>query len=347
MSLIYNNDDFNLIDHRQFISNIYRNVSVCENETVSYTMLAKLFSIVDNKSETNRKRTHSSNHLHEETTEVKNLYERFIENLPAPIKESVVSKYKLLNTSDVRDLSKQLFESTVFNLEGLSGGNNSDIPLKCKVKENYFFMPPHSRFYCGDVIKQCEKLKGNQFDILVADPPWWNKYIRRLKSANDKLSYSMMYNEEIASIPVKELLSQNCLVAVWCTNAPSNVAAVKDLIFPKWGVEYVATWYWLKVTVDMKPLCAFGSGSKKQPYERLILGKIGDVAKIPDNKLIVSVPSALHSHKPPLLDILSPFVKTEKPQTLELFGRYLLPNTTSVGYEPLKWQHESLFEEIT
>lgn len=43
--------------------------------------------------------------------------------------------------------------------------------------------------------------------------------------------------------------------------------------------------------------------------------------------------------------MLSSYVP-ENPQTLELFARYLLPNTTSVGYEPLKWQHISLFEDL-
>lgn len=111
----------------------------------------------------------------------------------------------------------------------------------------------------------------------------------------------MMYNEDIASIPVKELLSENSLVAVWCTNAPSNIDAVKNLIFPKWGVEYVTTWYWMKVTVDLKPLCDFGSGCKKQPFERVLIGKVGNVKDVTHCKMIISVPSALHSHKPPLL----------------------------------------------
>lgn len=111
----------------------------------------------------------------------------------------------------------------------------------------------------------------------------------------------MMYNEDIADIPIKNLLATNCLVAVWCTNAPSNIDAVKNLIFPKWGVEYVTTWYWLKVTIDLEPLCPFSNGCKKQPYERLLIGKVGQVKDIPDEKLIISIPSALHSHKPPIL----------------------------------------------
>lgn len=122
-----------------------------------------------------------------------------------------------------------------------------------------------------------------------------------LKPPNLFYSYKMMYNEDIASIPIKNVLSQNCLIAIWCTNAPSNITAVKDIIFPKWGVEYVTTWYWLKVTIDLQPMCDFGHGCKKQPYERLILGKTGNIMNVPENHLVVSVPSALHSHKPPLL----------------------------------------------
>ncbi|KAJ0174214.1 hypothetical protein K1T71_010360 [Dendrolimus kikuchii] len=235
----------------------------------------------------------------------------------------------------------------LFDHKGINGGNTTNVPLECKIKNETFLIPPQSSFFCGCVKEQCKKLEGSKFDLVIADPPWWNKYIRRLKGANQKLSYSMMYNEDIASIPVKDLLSPNCLIAVWCTNSPSNTAAVKDLIFPSWGVEYVATWYWLKVTVDLEPICEFSFGSQKQPYERLILGKVGDVGKVPEDMLLVSIPSALHSHKPPLLDILSQYINNQNPRTLELFARYLLPNTTSIGYEPLKWQHISLYECVS
>ncbi|XP_035434951.2 N(6)-adenine-specific methyltransferase METTL4 isoform X1 [Spodoptera frugiperda] len=347
MALIYKACDCYLIDHRDFITNVYKRTVVNENETVSFSLLSKLFSILNIAHKQSRKRQRNSDNLHEETMKVKAAYERFLQEIPADIKDSLVSKYKLLETSAVRDLSKELFESTIFDFMGMKGGNNAETSLKCRIKEHNFLIPPNSRFYCGCVKEQCLKLDGNKFDIVVADPPWWNKYIRRLKNANKKLSYSMMYNEDIAAIPLQNLLAENCLVAVWCTNAPSNVAAVKNIIFPKWGVEYVGTWYWMKVTVDVQPLCSFASGCEKQPYERIILGKIGEVNDIPDGQVVVSVPSALHSQKPPLLDILSPLVKTESPQTLELFARYLLPNTTSVGYEPLKWQHESLYEEVT
>ncbi|XP_050674521.1 N(6)-adenine-specific methyltransferase METTL4 isoform X2 [Leptidea sinapis] len=276
---------------------------------------------------------------------LKEIYNDFINIFPSRLKSKVNVTYDLLNTGAVRDLAKTLFEKTVFYHEGLTGGNDSDNALICTINGEEFLIPQRSRFYCGDVKESCTKLGGNSFDILIADPPWWNKYIRRLKNANRNLGYSMMYNEEIASIPVRACLSENCLVVVWCTNAQSNINAVKDIIFPKWGVEYLATWFWLKLTVDLEPICSFSSGSGKQPYERVMIGRIGNVENVPEDLVFASIPSALHSHKPPLLDLLKPYTQAKDPKILELFARYMLPNTTSVGYEPLKWQHISLYEE--
>lgn len=62
-------------------------------------------------------------------------------------------------------------------------------------------------------------------------------------------SYKMMYNEELAKIPVGKLLCSNGLVAIWCTNAPSHLHSIFNDIFPSWGVTYRAKWYWIKVSV--------------------------------------------------------------------------------------------------
>ncbi|XP_045452314.1 N(6)-adenine-specific methyltransferase METTL4 [Melitaea cinxia] len=333
MSILYRENNFVLIDHREFISNIYKGVTDRKDslKDVNYTIISKMFSIKNCK-KYNNKRPRKSNEV--------------IKEIPSDVKQSINNQYNLLDTSSVRDLSRTYFESTIFNHLGINGGNNSNVPLQCEVKGEYFLIPNNSRFFCGCVKEQCQKLAGNKYDIVIADPPWWNKYIRRLKGANDKLSYSMMYNEDIASIPVKELLSNNSLVVVWCTNAPSNINAVKDIIFPEWGIEYVTTWFWLKVNIDFEPLCKFGAGYEKQPYERVIIGKVGEVEDIPSDLLLMSVPSALHSHKPPLVDLLKPYLNVKEVKIIELFARYLLPNTTSIGYEPLKWQHISLYEEI-
>lgn len=53
--------------------------------------------------------------------------------------------YDTIKTEEVRILSQELFESTVFDHNGLSGGNNCHEVLRCKVKDEYFFIPPRSR----------------------------------------------------------------------------------------------------------------------------------------------------------------------------------------------------------
>jgi N6-adenosine-specific RNA methylase IME4 len=57
----------------------------------------------------------------------------------------------------------------------------------------------------------------------------------------------MIYNEDLANIPVPALIAPGSLVAVWCTNSDSHLTCLLTKIFPAWGIEYVAKWFWLKV----------------------------------------------------------------------------------------------------
>ncbi|KAL4712591.1 hypothetical protein ACJJTC_007186 [Scirpophaga incertulas] len=342
MSIIFEANNCSLIDHSVYISKLYEKF-VGEDAEYNYKLKSTIFCIKNVKKK-NRKRKLDYDKIGTEAITLKNKYTLFKDKIPDNIKKKLYSQYNVGDTKIVRQFSQKLFEATDLNLLGINGGNNSNIPLKCRLFDNDFYLPGNSRFYCGDVKDICVKLDCNKYDIVIADPPWWNKYIRRLKSSNNKLSYTMMYNEDIGNLPIKNLLSSNCLVVIWCTNSPSCIKSVIDEIFPKWGVEYLTTWYWLKVCIDLTPICEFSSGCMKQPYERLIIGKVGNIGQVPEEKIIVSVPSALHSHKPPIIELLQAYLSTKNACVLELFARYLLPNTTSIGFEPLKWQHSSLFE---
>lgn len=67
MSLLYKNRDYYLIDHREFITKVYKNIIVSENELISFSILAELFSIINvEKNQTNKKRTRYSDNLHQE-----------------------------------------------------------------------------------------------------------------------------------------------------------------------------------------------------------------------------------------------------------------------------------------
>lgn len=61
----------------------------------------------------------------------------------------------------------------------------------------------------------------------------------------------MMYNEDLAKIPIECLLGKNGIVAVWCTNAPSHYNSILNEMFPAWGITYVGTWYWVKVSYKL------------------------------------------------------------------------------------------------
>ncbi|CAG7820212.1 unnamed protein product, partial [Allacma fusca] len=149
------------------------------------------------------------------------------------------------------------------------------------------------------------------------------------------------------------------IVAVWCTNSQTHQTKVTQDFFPIWEVDYIATWYWLKVTQEGWPVCPFNQDTKKQPYESIILGQRrsreptneGKVAQeLPrDSKIITSIPSSIHSHKPPLIEVLRPYINEPELNSgncLELFARYASPGFTSVGDEVLKLMHESLFVSV-
>ncbi|CAB3370195.1 Hypothetical predicted protein [Cloeon dipterum] len=255
------------------------------------------------------------------------------------------------NNSSSRKFSDSVFQvSNIIGSENsFSGANNSDCAMKQSIQEENYVLPSECRFFCGDLFSLENFLREEKFDLLVIDPPWWNKYIRRRKLADQASSYSMMNNKDLAQIPIEKHLAPGALVAIWCTNSQSNINQLRDDVMPSWGLEYISTWFWVKVTKSGCTVCDFSVPPGKQPYERILFGRSPSAEsskniKNPDeNKVILSVPSAIHSHKPPLIDVLAPFVQPS-PKILELFARSLLPNTTSCGLEVLKLQHEILFK---
>nr|XP_020742023.1 methyltransferase-like protein 4 [Odocoileus virginianus texanus] len=165
--------------------------------------------------------------------------------------------------------------------------------------------------------------------------------------------YSYLSPLQIKQIPVPKLAAPSCLIVTWVTNRQKHLRFVKEELYPSWSVEVVAEWHWVKITSSGEFVFPLDSPHKK-PYEGLILGRVREKAAsllrnadeeelpIPDHKLIVSVPCALHSHKPPLAEVLKDYIKPEG-ECLELFARNLQPGWTSWGNEVLKFQHMDYF----
>ncbi|NXX88511.1 METL4 protein, partial [Centropus bengalensis] len=210
-----------------------------------------------------------------------------------------------------------------------------------------YLVPPKSSFLLSDI--SCLQPLLNykkKYDVIVIDPPWENKSVKRSNR------YSYLCSWQIKQIPVPALAAPNCLVVTWVTNRQKHLRFVKDELYPHWSVKTLAEWHWVKITRAGEFVLPLDSLHKK-PYEVLVLGRVQggeeealrkteDVPPIPEHKLIVSIPCSLHSHKPPLTAVLAEFMKPDV-ECLELFARNLQPGWTSWGNEVLKFQHIDYF----
>lgn len=210
-----------------------------------------------------------------------------------------------------------------------------------------YLVPPKSSFLLSDI--SCLQPLLNykkKYDVIVIDPPWENKSVKRSNR------YSHLSSWQIKQIPVPALAAPNCLVVMWVTNRQKHLRFVKDELYPHWSVKTLAEWHWVKITTAGEFVLPLDSLHKK-PYEVLVLGRVqGDVKEalrksegvlpIPEHQLIVSIPCSLHSHKPPLAAVLAEFIKPDA-ECLELFARNLQPGWTSWGNEVLKFQHIDYF----
>ncbi|XP_046546671.1 N(6)-adenine-specific methyltransferase METTL4-like [Haliotis rubra] len=277
----------------------------------------------------------------------------------------------LVLTGDEAALSR----TDVFHRRVTFKGDN---PVVQYLDDHHYLIPPRSSFVMSDfdqLLQNADTLRvSGGYDLIVVDPPWQNKSVKR------KRSYYSLEEESLLQLPVSDLASPNCLIVVWVTNKPRLTAFVQDQLLPHWGIKQIVQWHWVKVTVDGTMVCDIDSPTKK-PYETLLLGRLvrkggevtqesqagppdtsakganspdathvnvseGNVSDLPDSRVIVSVPCSLHSKKPPLQDVLAQYLPPT-PACLELFARNLWPDWVSWGHEVLKHQHMDYYEEKT
>ncbi|KAG0204840.1 Methyltransferase-like protein 4 [Mortierella sp. NVP41] len=206
------------------------------------------------------------------------------------------------------------------------------------------------------------------------DPPWQNASVDRMGH------YGTFDLYELFKIPIPDLLSPinnehsagggGGVVAVWITNRAKIRKVVVEKLFPAWGLELVAHWYWLKMTTHGEPVLSLDN-KHRRPYEGILIGRrkrtptssgtSGPAAIItgdkPRRKLTVSVPSQ-HSRKPSIMNLLAEEYfqgaqqtdsteemtlkkeEAKKPLSrLELFARSLEEGVVSWGNEPFKFQY--------
>ncbi|RYO83357.1 hypothetical protein DL766_007256 [Monosporascus sp. MC13-8B] len=211
------------------------------------------------------------------------------------------------------------------------------------------FIPEQSHYLLGSIASQREAFlrTAPRFDLIVLDPPWPSRSVKRKKRGGYSTAHGMREAGELLSqIPVASHLKREGLVAVWVTNK----AAVADLltspggIFSQWGLEPVGEWIWLKITASGDPIVDMESRWRK-PWERLLIArKIGSSAMLPiQAKVMLAVPD-VHSRKPSLRGLFKDILPDDY-AGLEVFARHLTAGWWSWGDEVLRFQHRQYWVE--
>ncbi|KAL0278523.1 UNVERIFIED_CONTAM: hypothetical protein PYX00_000329 [Menopon gallinae] len=339
MAVIASNSQGWIICHETYIKKVYcktkHNESLC-----SYEFNPALFDICEPFRKSKNQNQDSDTEVNVVEAAYKSLYELFVIN---------ESSEKASNT-EARKIANNFYDNIRYPDGSLRGENDNDEAVLETVGNDKYLFPKKCIFYSYDIKDINIHLKDALYHFILLDPPWWNKFIRRKRKANSNFGYNMMYDIDLQHIPINQLLHDDGLVGIWCTNAPSHINAVLTKIFPAWNIKFLSQWFWLKITKDGKPICAFSEPHGKHPYERIMFGvkqnSVRQYSNPENNKVFMSAPSAIHSHKPPVCELLKDCIP-QNANCLELFARYLLPHWTSYGNEVLKLQHFSLYTSVT
>jgi len=266
--------------------------------------------------------------------------------------------------------------------------NNVHQQLVIRLFEKHeYVIPSQCQFLMSDMstVKSLLQVKPPLgFDLIVIDPPWENKSVHRSNS------YATLPNFSLFQLPINQLLSPHIsttpsnqkeissennsdqplhvcsppssrttqkFVAIWVTNKAKFQRFIIDQLFPHWGIQYITSWYWLKVT-DSGEFVSDLDSTHRKPYEVVMIGILQPppaslseenpslasmYSLLPRDFVFVSVPGS-HSRKPPLETFFNSVLpQVSERRCLEMFARNLLPNWTSWGNEVIYFQHKSFF----
>lgn len=261
MSVIYDTNQFAFVCHKKYIDEIFNNVyDSVESKKKSYKIKKELFRIIKpyrTKEDVKKKRGGGTSVIHEEykrfifeVNRVKELFCRFrTEYLSdVTVKESDEEEPSASTNLEAIQTSNEVYNKSDSNiLTNTFGGNKDENAIVVNINDANYLIPSNCNFYCYNVTEMDKLLNGNMYDVILLDPPWWNKFIRR-KRFKTGHGYKMLYNAELKELPIEKLIKPiNGLVVVWCTNSPQHYLYLTKEIFPKWNVKYIGKWYWLKV----------------------------------------------------------------------------------------------------
>lgn len=342
-----------LIDHREFINNSFEKEVFVNGDNKKYKIVfqEELFRIdgeflmdseftarSNQKSSSTRKRKRKKIADEKEFKELRTIA-LFLNDLSS--NNHCKNYFKNLPKSSEKDnnkLARSLAAHLTQQINLLSIPKNYHLTEKTDKNEisiegEKFYLPRDSQFLMGNIEDGFHT--NERYNLIVIDPPWPNKSAKRLKC------YNQLTSDEILQINIKNLSEDNCLLIVWTTGKWKSW--VIEEFLGNNDFDYTASWVWLKVTNEGQPVRPL-SDVQNKAYEWLIIGKKGLDSMEIDEKVICSVPCALHSSKPPIFEIIKDYTNFEL-KILEIFARNLNRNCTSWGNQVLNFQHELFFKK--
>ncbi|KAG4075321.1 hypothetical protein HA402_003112 [Bradysia odoriphaga] len=250
MSVVYSQKDCVLISHKEYIDHIYQTTIVNQGDSGSdlktiFTLREDVFNFVPNNrndtDDTKRRKINAKKssvlisqnpELHELNQTIASKSKEFLDHCKRNAFFNVSSHHTTDNSLSV---FKEVCGEETVNVP-LNGKNTLDNAILTNISGQTYLIPPKCKF-TNSCVSAIDKFADEFYDFIVIDPPWWNKYIRRLRTWKREEGYDMMYNDDILKIPLEDLIHPNTIVAIWCTNSPTHSDFVKTIALAEMEFE--------------------------------------------------------------------------------------------------------------
>ena len=169
--------------------------------------------------------------------------------------------------------------------------------------------------------------------MIVADPPWAYKWGTGKDGGHfaPEKHYETMSVDDLCALPVRDLRSPNCVLALWATG-PAMPEALR--VMDAWGFKYKTVLFvWIKLNSKaLTPVTGPGSYTRSGA-EYVLLGMRGHMKRhstMPVVRQVIHAPRGSHSTKP---EQVQDGIETLWPDTrrIELFARRERPGWSVWG----------------